>query len=146
MPRIKIDLPEAFSFTTQIPIRISDINYGGHVGNDSILSMIHDARLQFLKNYGWNEMNMGGVSLIMSDVAIEFKAEAFYGDTIEAAVTAGDPTKVAFDLYYKLSKKQGEREITVALAKTGMVCFDYQSRKVTLLPEVVKQQLFQTQK
>jgi len=34
MQRIKIDLPEFFSFTTPIKIRITDLNYGGHVGND----------------------------------------------------------------------------------------------------------------
>ena len=142
MPRIKIDLPEQFSFSCTIPVRISDVNYGGHVGNDAILSILHEARLQFLKSYGWTEMDIAGVSLIISDVGIEFKGEAFYGEAIVAAVTAGEPTRVGFDLYYKLTKITGEKEVTVALAKTGMVCFDYQSRKVAALPEAIKQQLF----
>jgi len=142
MPRIKIDLPEQFSFSCSIPVRISDVNYGGHVGNDAILSILHEARLQYLKSYGWTEMDFAGVSLIMSDVGIEFKGEAFYGETIQAAVTAGDASRVGFDLYYKLTKKAGEKEVVVALAKTGMVCFDYQIRKVASLPDTVKQQLF----
>ncbi|MCU0364969.1 MAG: hypothetical protein MUE93_04775 [Ignavibacteriaceae bacterium] len=40
MPRIKIETPDKFIFSTEIPIRITDINYGGHLGNDSLLSII----------------------------------------------------------------------------------------------------------
>ncbi len=55
MARIKLELPEHFEFTTRIPIRITDINYGGHAGNDSMLSIIHEARVQFLKHYDFEE-------------------------------------------------------------------------------------------
>jgi len=36
MARIKILLPEHFSFSCSIPIRITDLNYGNHVGNDTV--------------------------------------------------------------------------------------------------------------
>ena len=138
MARIKVELPEHFTFTTTIPIRITDLNYGNHVGNDTILSMIHEARVQFLQQLGYGELNLAGVGLIMSDVAIEFKSELFYGDAVIASVVAGDLTKISFDLYYKLEKKSGDSTQLVAVAKTGMVCYDYGKKKVTALPmEVV---------
>ncbi len=90
MARIKVDLPDQFSFSTIIPVRITDLNYGGHVGNDTVLSLIHEARVQFLQHYGYAELNMAGVGLIMSDVGIEFKQELFYGDQIKASVAAND--------------------------------------------------------
>ena len=34
--------------------------------------------------------------MIMSDVAIEFKNELFYGDIIKASVAAGDFSRAAF--------------------------------------------------
>ena len=46
MARIKLTLPERFPFTTTIPIRITDLNYGGHVGNDTVLALLHEARVQ----------------------------------------------------------------------------------------------------
>ena len=134
MPRIKIDLPEKFSFSTTIPIRITDLNYGGHVGNDSILSIIHEARVQFLKHAGYEELNLAGAGLIMSDVGIEFKNELFYGETVQVSVTAGDFSKVSFDLYYKLEKNLNDRTVLVAAAKTGMVCYDYDKKKVVAVP------------
>lgn len=139
MARIKISIPDKSFFTAEIPVRITDLNYGNHVGNDTILSMIHEARVQFLSSHGYSELNFGGTSLIMGDVAIEFKAELFYGDTINASVCADEFSRVGFDLFYKLEKNQDDKTILVATAKTGMVCFDYNSRKVTAVPdEVIK--------
>lgn len=138
MARVKITLPEAFSFQTLIPIRITDVNYGGHVGNDTILSLLHEARVQFLKNAGQEELNFGGVGLIMSDVAIEFKGEMFYGDEITAFITAADFSRVGFDIYYKLVKKDGSLVVT---AKTGMVCYNYAAKKVASVPTEAKDAL-----
>jgi acyl-CoA thioester hydrolase len=135
MPRIRIELPTHFPFTAAIPIRITDLNYGAHVGNDTILSLIHEARMQFLIHFGYTELNVGGVALIMGDVAIEFKKEIFYGDTVLASVAAGDFSRVGFILYYKLEKQDGDKRILLATAQTGMVCYNYELKKVASVPE-----------
>lgn len=135
MARVKIYLPDNFGFSTTIPIRITDLNYGGHVGNDTVLTLLHEARMQFLRHYGYTELEFAGTSLIMSDAAIEFRSELFYGDIVRAHVTAGDFSKVGFDLYYKLVNETDRKP--VATAKTGMVCFDYGKRKVVAVPEEV---------
>lgn len=136
MARIKIDLPAKFSFTANIPVRITDVNFGGHVGNDTILSIVHEARAQFFTYCGYTELDFAGAGTIMSDVAIEYKNQTYYGDTILASVAVGEITKVAFDLFYKLEKRSAEgRLIPVALAKTWMVCYNYDQKKVIAIPE-----------
>ena len=134
MARISIDLPSTFTFSATIPVRITDLNYGGHVGNDTILSIIHEARVQYLKNFGYSEKDLGGVGMIMSDVVINFRNELFYGDVIEASVAVMNISRASFDLVYVLKNNQN----IIAEAKTGMVCFDYEKRKVTALPEEVR--------
>ena len=141
MARIKLVLPEQFTFATVIPIRISDINYGNHLGNDSVLSLMHEARMQYLQAHGLTELSFSGVSLIMGDVAIEFKNEGFYGEQVTAHVAAGDFTKVSFDLYYKLTKKVNDKEVLIAQAKTGMICFNYDTRKVVPVPDEARKKL-----
>jgi len=141
MARLKIDLPSVFLFHADIPIRITDVNYGGHVGNDTILSIIHEARVQFLKSHGYEEMNLEGLGLIMSDVAIEFKKELFYGQVIRAFVAAADFGRVDFDLVYKLEAGSGNDFVTAALAKTRMVCYDYNAKKIAALPQKAKAEL-----
>jgi acyl-CoA thioesterase FadM len=136
MPRIKLNVPDHFSFSTIIPVRITDVNYGGHVGNDSFLSLIHEARVQFLKSLQCTEMDFYGASLIMSDVAIEFKTELYYGSSIKAYVTITEFSRVGFDVLYKLVTSEDEK--VVAIAKSGMICFDYQLKKIVAVPEEVK--------
>lgn len=97
--------------------------------------------MQFLVHHGYTELDVEGVGLIMSDVAIEFKAEIFYGDNIRVSVAAGNFSRVGFDLYYKLEKISGDKTVIVAAAKTGMICYDYAKKKIAAMPHEVKEKL-----
>ncbi len=141
MARIKLLLPPLFTFSTSIPIRITDLNYGNHVGNDAILSIIHEARMQFLRHNGYTEMEFAGAAMIMSDVAIEFKNELFYGDIVIASVAVGEISKVGFDLFYKLEKEIDGKKLLVATAKTGMVCYSYELKKILPVPDEATKRL-----
>jgi len=135
MARIKIDLPDKFSFSTTIPIRITDLNYGGHVGNDTVLSIIHEARVKFYQHLGYDELNFGGVGTIMSDAGIEYKNQIYYGDEILVSIAVSDITKMSFDLFYKLEKRSPDGKLTtVALAKTGIICYNYNLKKIVAIP------------
>ncbi|MGI8600308.1 MAG: thioesterase family protein [Chitinophagaceae bacterium] len=134
MSRVKLKLPEQFNFFTTTPVRITDINYGNHLGNDAVLSFIHEARVQFLKSFNLEELKFEGIGLIMSDAAIEFKNEAFYGDVLKVYVTASEPSRIGFSLFYKLVVQTKEGEKNIAYAKTGMICYDYNLKKVVPFP------------
>ena len=141
MARVKIEIPVKVMATFRVPIRITDINYGNHVGNDAFVSIIHEARMQWLYQYGYTELQIEGIGLIMSDLAIEFKNESFYGDVMEIHLGAGEITRVGFELYYRLFAKRDNENILLANAKTGMVCYDYEAKKVAVIPERLKELL-----
>lgn len=141
MARIKINLPENFNFSCTLPVRITDLNYGGHVGNDAVLGILHEIRMQFFRHFGYSEMNFAGAGLLMADVAIEFKSELFYGDIITATVTAGEFSTIGFDVFYKLEKQVDEKQKLVVVAKTGMICFDYKKKKIIPVPDEALQKL-----
>lgn len=136
MARIKLELPTHFHFKTDIPIRVTDINYGGHLGNDSVLSIIQEARVQFLNSIGSTELNFFGVALIMSDVAVVYKSEGFYGEILIIEIAVAEISRVGFELLYRITESKTNRE--VANAKTGMVSFDYKNRKVVSVPDEFK--------
>lgn len=139
MNRIKIALPENFPFSTTLTIRVTDLNYGGHVGNDSFLSLIQEASQQFLRSHGYEELSIAGFGLIMADVAIQFKRELNYGNQVKISVAADAFDKLGFDLFYKLELINGEETILAGKAKTGMLCFDYEQKmKVSVPDEVLK--------
>jgi len=133
MARVKIELPEKFIFKTEIPIRISDINYGGHLGNDAVLSIAHEARLRFLKQHNFTELDAGGAGIIMVDAAIQYKAEGFYGDIIKVEIAVADITEVGCDLVYRCTNKN--TGTVIAIVKTGIVFYDYDKKKVVSVPE-----------
>lgn len=133
MARIKLELPAHFPFSTALLVRITDANYGGHLGNDALLSLLHEARVRFLAHYGLSELNIEGLGIIMADSVIVYKSEAFPGEWLEIAVTAHDFNKYGCDFVYKVTERSSGRE--VARAKTGIVFFDYQTRSVQRTPQ-----------
>jgi len=135
---MKIDLPEKFPFETIIPIRITDLNYGGHVGNDTFLTLIHEARVQFLNNFGFNEIDIDGVGIIMNEAELSFKNEIFYGSNILAKVAVSNIGKTSCDFLYLLTDSKTGKDI--AYARTGAVFFDYSKKKISRTPEKFKSQ------
>jgi len=126
MSRIKLKMPQHYLFSTHVDIRITDINYGNHLGNDSLLSIIHEARLHFLKSMGYSEFDVEGVATIMGDVAIIYKSQAYYGDKLKIDIGVADLAKKSCDIYYRVTKDANK---IVALCKTGVVFYDYQNSK-----------------
>ncbi|NIP29372.1 MAG: thioesterase [Candidatus Dadabacteria bacterium] len=133
MSRIKINLPDKYIFSTELPPRISDINYGGHLGHDSVLSLTHEARVRFLTEHNYTEMDIEGVGLIMSEVGITYKSETFYGDIVKIHIGVGELGKTYFEMIYFLENKKNNKEI--ARVKTRMVLFDYEQRKTMEIPK-----------
>ena len=138
MARIKIELPVIIIAEIQLRVRIGDINYGNHVGNSAFVALIHEARVQWLQQNNYTELDIEGTGLIMSDLAFEFKNEAFYGEEICIRISAGEILKVSFELYYEMITHRQGKVVALAKAKTGMVCYDYNLKKMTSLPEVLK--------
>jgi acyl-CoA thioester hydrolase len=141
MARLKLEMPKSCLGVFSIPIRITDMNYGNHVGNDSIVSIIHEARMQFLKQIHCTETDVFGTALIMSELQVEFKSEAFYGDILDVKIYPGEMSKVGFELLYSLATLRNDTPITVAHAKTGMVCFNYNKKKIEPLPAELRSAL-----
>jgi len=143
MARVKIVIPDNNIGSFAIPVRITDINYGNHVGNDSFVSILHEARVKWLNQYNLTELNIDGIGLIMSDLEIEFKKESFYGDIIEVQLSIGEISRIGFELYYQLRTKRHEEPVILANAKTGMVCYNYLNNEMTAIPDVLKNILAQ---
>lgn len=137
MARIVIDLPERFAFSTELTVYLSHINYGNHLDNAMLLTLVSEARLRFFKSLGYTELDVEGVGIIVADAAVQYKSEAFHGEVLVAAMTPVDFNKYGCDLVWRLSEKDSGRE--VARGKTGIVFFDYTSRKMAPVPAAFRQ-------
>ena len=141
MPRIRIELPDNFIFSTEIPVRISDINYGNHLGHDSYLSITHEARVRFFNSHGFSEMDIDGQGIILSDAALVYSNEAFYGDLIKVSIGINDYSKYGCDLIYLLENSKSKIEL--CRVKTGIVFYNYKKKKVVNVPRVFKEKFLE---
>lgn len=134
MTRIKIKLPETYHFTTDIPIRVSDINFAGHLGHDSVLTLMHEARARFFQHHGWNELDVDGAGIVVADAAIVYKSQAHYGDVLEFKLAVTEFSSMGCDMLYDI--RIGERR--VASAKTAIVFMDYAAQRPVQVPPAFK--------
>lgn len=132
MARVHIDLPERFPFRTELTVRVSDLNYGNHLGNDQALGLIHEARRRYLRSLGLEEIAADGTGLVIADAALVYRAQAFYADRLAIEVAAGEFTSRGCDFYYRMSHVPSGKD--VVHAKTGVVCFDFRAQKVMSMP------------
>ncbi len=139
MARVLIDLPEHFAYSTEILVRIGDTNYGGHLGNDALLSLIHEARVRFFSALGFSELDVAGSSIIMADSSIRYLSEAFAGERLRFEVTADDLQAKGCDIVYRVTDVHTNRP--VAVAKTGIVFFDYAEKAVLPMPQAFRDAL-----
>lgn len=125
-------------------IRITDINYGNHLGNDALVGLLHEARVDWLKRLSLSELNVGGPGIIMKDLHVNFKKECFWGDMLEVELTCTNLTTVSFELTYTVFRSNENQEALrecVATASTTLVCFNYERRKVSPVPEDLQKAL-----
>lgn len=133
MGRVRIDMPEKIVFETDMPVRITDINYGGHVGNDRFLGLAHEARVLFLSSLGYTEKDIAGEALILADAAVVYKSQVFYGQTLRVEIAVDSFSAHGCSMYYRMTNKDTGQ--VAVLAKTGIVFLDYDTGKLGKVPE-----------
>jgi 4-hydroxybenzoyl-CoA thioesterase len=136
MARIVINLPEKFIFSTNIPVRIGDTNSAGHVSWASMFLILDEAYVQF-----WNTLNSPEkagerMSRITVDAGINYKKQAYHGQTLKIEVGTADMSSKGFDVVFKVTDAANGAE--VARAKQGVLCYDYRDQKVVSIPDELR--------
>lgn len=132
MQRTELPLPDTFPFETRMEVRVGDINYGNHVGNDALLTLLHEARLRFLAARGFSETDAGGCGLTMVETLVLYRAQAFRGDVLRIGVALDGLDRVGFDVLYRVTRESDGVEI--ARARTTLAFFDYARNRVCRAP------------
>jgi acyl-CoA thioesterase FadM len=122
MARITLILPDTYAYATELTVRIQDINYGNHVGSDAFVSLLHEARIRYFTHLGYSESDIEGCAIVISDLAVVYKAQARHGDRLKIEMTAGEFNKYGCDIFYRVTRVPDHT--SVLEAKTGIVFFD----------------------
>ena len=132
MPRLKLEALDNYPFQHSFEVRVTDLNYGQHLGNDALVGLIHSCRVRLLTNLGFSEEAIGtDTGIIMADLAVSFQSEAFLHDTLIIASSFQEIKNSGFRLYHRVTRD----ETCIALVESGFVAFDYAQRRTTRLPQ-----------
>jgi acyl-CoA thioesterase FadM len=134
MARLQLDFPEEqYYYTTPLTVRVTDINGANHLGNDSMISMISEARARFLYEFGVRESERDGTGIIVTDLATTYRAEAHARDQLLFEVGVMDFNKYGGDLTFRITRPKDKT--LVAMAKSGFVFYNYKTSEVVAMPE-----------
>jgi acyl-CoA thioesterase FadM len=134
MPRVQLQVQPNYEFEYQTTIQTRDLNYAGHLGNDSLVSLIQEARVALFQELGFRELDLGDgkTGIIIGDLVINFKAEGFFGEHVVIQSHIDDVNEKSMRIYHKVVKKNDDT--VLALVETGIISFDYESRKISIFP------------
>jgi len=123
-------MTKEFQLTVPIKIRISDINYGNHVGYDRYFTFFQEARIAYLNQFGFSELDIGGFGMMVSDAGCRYKRELNMGDAIEVQCRISHLKKKAFVMAYRILRN-GK---ICATGSTTNICYDYHEKKIADWP------------
>jgi acyl-CoA thioesterase FadM len=137
MARLQLNFPEdQYCYTTLLTVRVTDINAANHLGNDSMISMISEARARFLFEFGVAETERDGTGIIVTDLATTYRAEAHARDQLLFEVGVMDFNKYGGDIIFRITRPKDRT--AVAMAKQGFVFFNYKTSQVVVMPDEFK--------
>ncbi len=142
MARINIEQPEQHAFSTELEIYLTHINHAGHVDNALLLTLVSEARQRFFRSMGYSQTDVEGVGIVVADAAVQYLSEAFHGETLVVEMSALDFNKYGCDLVWRVRERESRRD--VARGKTGIVFFDYATRRIAPVPPSFRERAAQS--
>ena len=119
-------------FETEYKVIVSDINYGGHMGNERALIIFQQARMEWLNSIGYDEADIEGKGLIQLESHVYYLKEVFMGEKLLCRITGVEPERITFNIEYEIIKENNEVAIK---GTTKMAVFDYEKKKIARIPK-----------
>ncbi len=132
MPQVKLSEQEVYEFRSSIQVRPQDINYGGHMGNDNLISLVGAARAYLFRSMGLSELDLGDrqTGIIITDMVVNYKAEAFMFDELLIDTHIDEVVQKGFRMFHRVRKDMK----LIALVETGFVTYNYAAKKTAPVP------------
>lgn len=132
MAKLRLNEAQSYEFEYKTVLKPRDINYGGHLGNDSVISLLQEARLAFYGSRGCTELDLGDgkTGSILSVIGVNYKHQGYLNDEVSIFVHIDDVKATSFYLYYKMTRG----EDIICLAETQIAAFNYDTNKLESIP------------
>jgi len=123
----------------EIRIYYHHTDSGGVVYYAKYLEFLEEARTEFFKDKGisYEEMVKQGTQFVVARQEIDYKAPAFYGDTLSIDTRLSEVGRVKLDFTYEIKNQNNQ---VISTARTIMVCVNG-NLKPQGIPEEIRNKL-----
>jgi len=121
-------------YKIDISVRISDVNYGGHLGHAELIKITHQARLKFLSEFSLKEDDLDGAGIIIKELLVKYKGEAFFDDILHISIFIDKIEKASCNFLYEITKNNDQ---SVATVLETMLFMNYKTRRIVRVPKIM---------
>ncbi|XKE46345.1 acyl-CoA thioesterase [Halomonas organivorans] len=140
MERVRLEFPEAdVRHRHPLTVRVTDMNYGHHLGHDTLVSLLHEARIAALADLGLIEYDMGGYPSVVADLAVQYQAEARWPEALVVDTAIPEPGRRAITVYHRVRREADD--VVVATARINLMLVDPGTGRPVAIPPAVRQRL-----
>ncbi|WP_075881570.1 acyl-CoA thioesterase [Vreelandella massiliensis] len=144
MERVKLDFPaEALIHRHPLAVRVTDMNYGRHLGHDALVSLLHEARLQAFLALDLPEWDMAGYPSVVADLTVQYQSEAHCPDRLVVETAVPILRGKALTVYHRVRKQDSDQ--VVATARLNVLLIDPALGRPVAVPNAVTQALLGAQ-
>lgn len=120
-----------YNFFIPLTVRVSDLNYGNHVGYQNFFSFFQEARIAYLRQFDYSELDIGGCGIIVAEANCKYKRELHLNDAITVACGISKLKSKMFTMEYMISKD----DVICAKGYTINLCYDHHGKSIARMPK-----------
>jgi acyl-CoA thioester hydrolase len=119
------------------PVVFRDLDIMGHVNNAMYFTFFETARTNYMFEL-FELKQLQELPLILASTSCEFRAPAFYGETLLVGTGVARLGSKSFDLLYRVETEGGR---LVAEGKSVQVVYDYVSGQTVAIPDLFRERV-----
>lgn len=108
-------------YTATENVRISDLNYGNHLGHTQLADLLHNIRALYLKNYGLTELNCYGAGMILLNITLECYSQCYFNDKLELNLYLNSVKGAKIEFSYVVKNLSNNKIVAHAITTMGFL-------------------------
>jgi acyl-CoA thioester hydrolase len=128
-------LLESYKHKLKIQIRFKDIDKLGHVNNANHLTYLESGRVEYFKDVIRTKMDWIKTGMILANCEIAYKRPILLEDNLYCYTKVSRFGTKSFDVENLLLIDSSEGMLICAIAKTTLVCMDYETKETVEVPK-----------
>jgi acyl-CoA thioester hydrolase len=128
---------DGFRYVGRREVEFNDLDAAGHVNNATYLAYLETSRIDYLRHVLAID-RLEDLAVIVARIEIDFRAPAFFGETLEIGARVQQVRTKSFDMEHEVRAEDGR---LVAESSTVLVAYDYERGETRLVPEAWRQRI-----